>query len=157
MQAVLYGFIGTKQCSVVRFRYTNRVVLNNLEVTMEYQFIRDPIAGFRVKMSAEHELVGRWLNDELAHDALPALLARLKEIKTTRDEFCLEGREVRLIVSHQEALFEAHDLYHDQTDALSAFSDDALAMEEHGLSAGCGFEDFEALLLDWQDFIRRRR
>ncbi|TMP23817.1 hypothetical protein CWB99_22970 [Pseudoalteromonas rubra] len=124
---------------------------------MEYQFIRDPIAGFRVKMSAEHELVGRWLNDELAHEEVPAFVAQLEALKISRDELCLEGREVRLTVSHQEALFEAHDLYHEQSDALSVFSDDALSLEEYGLSAGCGFEDFEALLLDWQEFIRRRR
>ncbi|MCP4117067.1 MAG: YacL family protein, partial [Desulfobacteraceae bacterium] len=29
---------------------------------MEYQFIRDPISGLRIKISSEHALIGRWLN-----------------------------------------------------------------------------------------------
>ncbi|AOT09819.1 YacL family protein [Pseudoalteromonas luteoviolacea] len=123
---------------------------------MEYQFIRDPITGYRVRMSQEHSLVGRWLNEELAIADVNSFVVKMKNISSSQDEIRIEGKEVRLILSKDEALFEAHTLYQNDVD-LSRYEDDFLELDEDGLVAGCGFEDFQALMLDWQAFTQGRR
>ncbi|CAM3992120.1 hypothetical protein PMAG_a3338 [Pseudoalteromonas mariniglutinosa NCIMB 1770] len=37
---------------------------------MEYQFIRDPISGLRIKISSEHAVIGRWLNEEIGKEKI---------------------------------------------------------------------------------------
>ncbi|ESP95347.1 YacL family protein [Pseudoalteromonas luteoviolacea] len=123
---------------------------------MEYQFIRDPITGYRVRMSQEHALVGRWLNEELAIADVKQFVQQMDMIGQGQEEIHLEGKEVRLTLSKDEALFEAHTLYQNEVD-LSRYEDDFLELDEDGLMAGCGFEDFQALMLDWQAFTQGRR
>ncbi|MCG7547316.1 YacL family protein [Pseudoalteromonas sp. Of7M-16] len=123
---------------------------------MEYQFIRDPITGYRVRMSQEHALVGRWLNEELAIADVKQFVQQMDMIGQGQEEIRLEGKEVRLTLSKDEALFEAHTLYQNEVD-LSRYEDDFLELDEDGLMAGCGFEDFQALMLDWQAFTQGRR
>ncbi|KZN59460.1 hypothetical protein N474_07135 [Pseudoalteromonas luteoviolacea CPMOR-2] len=123
---------------------------------MEYQFIKDPIAGFKVRMSQEHALVGRWLNEELPLTEVASFLEQLLGVKHSTEELKLEGKEVRLTLSKDEALFEAHSLFQNDVD-LSRYEDDFLELDEDGLSAGCGFEDFEALMQDWYGFIQSRK
>ncbi|MDK2597491.1 YacL family protein [Pseudoalteromonas obscura] len=123
---------------------------------MEYQFIRDPITGYRVRMSQEHALVGRWLNEELAIADVKQFVQQMDMLGQDQEEIRLEGKEVRLTLSKDEALFEAHTLYQNEVD-LSRYEDDFLELDEDGLMAGCGFEDFRALMLDWQAFTQGRR
>ncbi|KZN51159.1 YacL family protein [Pseudoalteromonas luteoviolacea] len=123
---------------------------------MEYQFIRDPIAGFRVRMSEEHALVGRWLNDELPLNDIAGFIEKMSTVKQGTEELKLEGKEVRLTLSKDEALFEAHTLFQNDVD-LSRYEDDLLELDEDGLMAGCGFEDFQALMHDWNRFVQSRR
>ena len=42
---------------------------------MEYQFIRDPISGLRIKISSEHAIIGRWLNEEIGKDKVAMVQA----------------------------------------------------------------------------------
>jgi len=42
---------------------------------MEYQFIRDPISWLRIKISSEHAIIGRWLNEEIGKDKVAMVLA----------------------------------------------------------------------------------
>ncbi|MCF6434820.1 MULTISPECIES: YacL family protein [Pseudoalteromonas] len=121
---------------------------------MEYQFIRDPITGFRVKISDEHMLVGRWLSEELPYDEVMQLVADAKAMHKDSPVIVKEGKEIRFTLSADEALFEAHALFH-QADDLSHYADDALELDEHGLLSGCGYEDFIALLEAWNQFIHR--
>ncbi|MBQ4838180.1 YacL family protein [Pseudoalteromonas luteoviolacea] len=123
---------------------------------MEYQFIRDPITGYRVRMSQEHALVGRWLNEELAIADVEQFVQQMDMLGQDQEEIRLEGKEVRLTLSKDEALFEAHTLYQNEVD-LSRYEDDFLELDEDGLMAVCGFEDFRALMLDWQAFTQGRR
>ena len=126
----------------------------NLSEILEYQFIRDPISGYRVKMSDEHALVGRWLNEELPFNEVAEFLRSASTLKDNKTTLVTEGREVRLTLSHEEALFEAHALFHNSDD-ISQYSDDALELDEHGLVSGCGYEDFIALIEAWLAFINR--
>ncbi|GEB73221.1 MULTISPECIES: YacL family protein [Pseudoalteromonas] len=118
---------------------------------MEYQFIRDPISGLRIKISSEHAIIGRWLNEEIGKDKVAMVQALITSVKTSYEPVTLKGQEIDLILSKDEALFEAHALHQDSED-LVAYQDDDLMLEENGLSSGCGFEDFIDLIESWAEF-----
>jgi uncharacterized protein YacL (UPF0231 family) len=119
---------------------------------LEYQFIRDPIVGFKVKISDEQALIARWLNEELEKSEVTDLLTRCAVMTKGQTAWVRVGKEIRFTLSAEEALFEAHALFQDGDD-ISQYADDALELDEHGLIAGCGFEDFVDLLTAWQQFI----
>ncbi|MEJ2912091.1 YacL family protein [Pseudoalteromonas sp. C12FD-1] len=122
---------------------------------MEYQFIRDPISGLRIKISSEHALIGRWLNEEIGKEKVAMVQALISSVKTSYEPITLKGQEIDLILSKDEALFEAHALHQDSED-LVAYQDDDLMLEENGLSSGCGFEDFVDLINSWHEFSAGR-
>ena len=122
---------------------------------MEYQFIRDPISGLRIKISSEHALIGRWLNEEIGKEKVAMVQALISSVKTSYEPITLKGQEIDLILSKDEALFEAHALHQDSED-LVAYQDDDLMPEEEGLCSGCGFEDFVDLIESWQEFTQGR-
>jgi uncharacterized protein YacL (UPF0231 family) len=122
---------------------------------MEYQFIRDPISGLRIKISSEHAIIGRWLNEEIGKDKVAMLQALIVSVKTSFEPVTLKGQEIDLILSKDEALFEAHALHQDSED-LIAYQDDDLMLEENDLSSGCGFEDFIDLIESWAEFTSNR-
>lgn len=122
---------------------------------MEYQFIRDPISGLRIKINSEHALVGRWLNEEIGKEKVAMVQALISSVKTSYEPVTLKGQEIDLILSKDEALFEAHALHQDSEDLL-AYQDDDLMLEENGLVSGCGFEDFIDLIESWADFSSSR-
>ena len=122
---------------------------------MEYQFIRDPISGLRIKISSEHALIGRWLNEEIGKEKVAMVQALISSVKTSYEPITLKGQEIDLILSKDEALFEAHALHQDNED-LVAYQDDDLMLEENGLVSGCGFEDFIDLIESWAEFTGSR-
>lgn len=122
---------------------------------MEYQFIRDPISGLRIKISSEHAIIGRWLNEEIGKDKVAMVLALISSVSSSFEPLTLKGQEIDLILSKDEALFEAHALHQDNEDIL-AYQDDELMLEENGLSSGCGFEDFVDLINSWHEFSAGR-
>ena len=122
---------------------------------MEYQFIRDPISGLRIKISREHAIIGRWLNEEIGKDKVAMVLALISSVSSSFEPLTLKGQEIDLILSKDEALFEAHALHQDNEDIL-AYQDDELMLEEHDLSSGCGFEDFVDLINSWHEFSAGR-
>lgn len=119
---------------------------------MEYQFTNDPVSGYKVKISDEQALIARWLNEELSRDEIPALISRCQSMVKGQPAWVRMGCEIRFTLTADEALFEAHALFQ-STDEISRYADDDLILDEHGLVAGCGFEDFVELLRDWQSFI----
>ncbi len=119
---------------------------------MEYQFIREPAYGFRARFNQEHALFGRWLSEEVAKERLSELEACVVEVEKNREEVVFPGREIRLTLSADEALLQEHALFHGDPD-LSAFQDDMLMMDESGMMAACGFEDFVAMLVAWRAFV----
>ncbi|MCK8130866.1 YacL family protein [Pseudoalteromonas sp. 2CM39R] len=122
---------------------------------MEYQFIRDPISGLRIKISSEHAIIGRWLNEEIGKDKVAIVLALISSVSSNFEPLTLKGQEIDLILSKDEALFEAHALHQDNEDIL-AYQDDELMLEENDLSSGCGFEDFVDLINSWHEFSAGR-
>ncbi|QBJ61657.1 YacL family protein [Pseudoalteromonas sp. DL-6] len=122
---------------------------------MEYQFIRDPISGLRIKISSEHAIIGRWLNEEIGKDKVAMVQALISSVSSSFEPLTLKGQEIDLILSKDEALFEAHALHQDNEDIL-AYQDDELMLEENDLSSGCGFEDFVDLINSWHEFSAGR-
>ena len=122
---------------------------------MEYQFIRDPISGLKIKISSEHAIIGRWLNEEIGKDKVAMVLALISSVSSSFEPVTLKGQEIDLILSKDEALFEAHALHQDNEDIL-AYQDDELMLEENDLSSGCGFEDFVDLINSWHEFSAGR-
>ncbi|MBQ4834438.1 YacL family protein [Pseudoalteromonas sp. MMG010] len=122
---------------------------------MEYQFIRDPISGFRIKISSEHAIIGRWLNEEIGKDKIAMVQALIASVSTSFEPVTLKGQEIDLILSKDEAIFEAHALHQDNEDIL-AYQDDELMLEENDLCSGCGFEDFIDLIDSWHEFTHSR-
>ncbi|MGB1301986.1 MAG: YacL family protein [Pseudoalteromonas tetraodonis] len=122
---------------------------------MEYQFIRDPISGLRIKISSEHALIGRWLNEEIGKEKVAMVQALISSVSSSFEPLTLKGQEIDLILSKDEALFEAHALHQDNEDIL-AYQDDELMLEENDLSSGCGFEDFVDLINSWHEFSAGR-
>ena len=122
---------------------------------MEYQFIRDPISGLRIKISSDHAIIGRWLNEEIGKDKVAMVLALISSVSSSFEPLTLKGQEIDLILSKDEALFEAHALHQDNEDIL-AYQDDELMLEENDLSSGCGFEDFVDLINSWHEFSAGR-
>ncbi len=122
---------------------------------MEYQFIRDPISRLRIKISSEHAIIGRWLNEEIGKDKVAMVQALISSVSSSFEPLTLKGQEIDLILSKDEALFEAHALHQDNEDIL-AYQDDELMLEENDLSSGCGFEDFVDLINSWHEFSAGR-
>ncbi|MDB2356274.1 YacL family protein [Pseudoalteromonas sp.] len=122
---------------------------------MEYQFIRDPISGLRIKISSEHAVIGRWLNEEVGKDKIAMVQALITSVASSFEPLRLQGQEIDLILNKDEAIFEAHALHQDSED-LVAYQDDELMLEENGLSSGCGFEDFVDLINSWHEFTAGR-
>jgi uncharacterized protein YacL (UPF0231 family) len=122
---------------------------------MEYQFIRNPISGLRIKISSEHAIIGRWLNEEIGKDKVAMVQALISSVSSSFEPVTLKGQEIDLILSKDEALFEAHALHQDNEDIL-AYQDDELMLEENDLSSGCGFEDFVDLINSWHEFSAGR-
>ena len=136
--------------------YVYNYAIKDLQANpMEYQFIRDPISGLRIKISSEHAIIGRWLNEEIGKDKVAMVQALIASVKTSFEPVTLKGQEIDLILSKDEALFEAHALHQDSED-LIAYQDDDLMLEENDLSSGCGFEDFIDLIESWYEFISNR-
>ncbi|MCF2825618.1 MULTISPECIES: YacL family protein [unclassified Pseudoalteromonas] len=122
---------------------------------MEYQFIRDPLSGFRARLNDEHALIGRWLSEELAHERIVSLLTQLENLPNQKEELVLAGKEIRATFTPQEALFESHALFH-ESDDIAQYQEDALALDESGMMAVCGYEDFLPMLVEWAEFTKAK-
>lgn len=122
---------------------------------MEYQFYqgaRGPIA----ELSMEQAAIGRWLSDEIGADTdrVNGLLHNIAEI---RDGIFLEldvdGKEFRLTLNKDEVEIKANSLVNN-LDADSAEQMDAEGLNFYDSEevAGCGLDDFEALLIAWLEY-----
>lgn len=121
---------------------------------MEYQFTKSITGEYHIRCSMGHEVIGRWLQEELGADkfALKGLLGVIAEIKAgVRREYIQHGKEISLSLLRDDVLVEENVLSMDQeSDPEGEF--DFYNSES---SAICGLEDFEDLLLSWSDFIAR--
>ncbi|WP_213999291.1 YacL family protein [Arsukibacterium sp.] len=126
---------------------------------MEYDFIYNRHTGqFSIRLTAEHEVLGRFLLDEFGQQAaayLP-LLQQLSSLKPQQSmqyqgrEFLLEVENSEVTLSHNSLFYQSVD---EQTGQQQALAEDDLQLDQQGMSCQCGLEDLLKLLREWQQFL----
>lgn len=119
---------------------------------MEYQFVKALTGEYRVNCSMGHEVIGRWLEQEIYTDSesIKSLLEAIGQVKTEkRQEYSRLGKEISLSIYRDEVTVQENALAN-QDDTLQESEFDYYDCES---DAGCGLEDFEQLILSWCDFI----
>ncbi|WP_162062455.1 YacL family protein [Vibrio taketomensis] len=123
---------------------------------MEFEFIRNTLMGeYYVKCSMGHEIVGRWLQDEVGKDWQKiAQVEQLIEnaLANPQSEHLLEGTEITVSIVEDEVVVQENVLSHgEEMDADSEF--DFYDCES---TASCGLEDFSIMLEQWKSFLTTR-
>ncbi|MGL4828249.1 MAG: YacL family protein [Vibrio sp.] len=121
---------------------------------MEFEFIKNTLLGeYSVRCSMEHQIVGRWLQEEIGQDQakLSQVLALIEQaVKSPAQEFLWAGREISLMVQGDEVQVQDNALAYDAEHELES---DFFLYDSESVAA-CGREDFIALLIQWQNFVQ---
>ncbi len=119
---------------------------------MEYQFIKNSLTGeYLVKCSMGHEIVGRWLQEEVTSqlNIIDDILQRLEWVVEGRHhEDSIEGREINVLIHRDEVTIQENGFTH----PLECDEPD-MHIYECESNASCGFEDFVELIKAWKDFV----
>ena len=122
---------------------------------MEFEFIRNTLMGeYYVKCSMGHEIVGRWLQEEIGKD--PAKLRQVETLieaafSSPSQEHSLTGREISILVHGDEVLVQENALaqgYEESIDLGNEFD-----FYDSESTASCGIEDFVSLIEQWKEFL----
>ncbi|WP_039949209.1 YacL family protein [Vibrio ichthyoenteri] len=123
---------------------------------MEFEFVRNTLMGeYYVKCSMGHEIVGRWLQEEIGKDAqkidqVEQLID--KALAAPQQEHMLLGKEISLSILGDEVTVQENVLLHgEELDADSEY--DFYDCES---TASCGLEDFSLAIEQWQRFLNNR-
>lgn len=127
---------------------------------MEYDFIYDRnTLQFSIKLTAEHEVLGRFLLDEFGQlaEAYTPLLQQLSGLKP-HQSMQYQGKEFLLEVENGEVTLSHNTLFYTGTEQFpqrqqDKLVDDDLQLDEQGMSTQCGLEDLLKLLREWQQFL----
>ncbi|EEY39380.1 YacL family protein [Vibrio mimicus] len=121
---------------------------------MEFEFIKNTLLGeYAVKCSMEHQIVGRWLQEEIGQDQakINQVLALIEQAEQSpAQEFLWTGREISLMVQGDEIQVQDNALAYDVEHELES---DFFLYDSESVAA-CGREDFIALLTQWQNFVQ---
>ncbi|MFG0605070.1 YacL family protein [Vibrio mimicus] len=120
---------------------------------MEFEFIKNTLLGeYSVRCSMEHQIVGRWLQEEIGQDQvkLKQVLALIEQAEQSpAQEFLWTGREISLLIHGDEITVQdnalAYETEHELETDFSLYDSESIA--------ACGREDFVALLTQWQSFV----
>ncbi|WP_414931898.1 YacL family protein [Vibrio europaeus] len=120
---------------------------------MEFEFIRNTLMGeYYVKSSMGHEIVARWLQEEIGKDwqKIDRVDDLIRAARTNpQQEYSLEGTEISLMIQGDEVTVQENVLAHGQEmDAESEFD-----FYDSESTANCGLEDFEDLIEQWKTFL----
>ena len=119
---------------------------------MEYQFVKSITGEYRIKCSMGHEVVGRWLEQEIYTDKqrIQDILTAIEQIKIEQSqEYSLVGKEISISIRRDDVVIQENSLN---------YADDSLQESEFDFydcesDSGCGFEDFEQLIHSWCAFV----
>ncbi|EKO3486939.1 YacL family protein [Vibrio fluvialis] len=120
---------------------------------MEFEFTKNTLLGeYYVTCSMEHQIVARWLQEEVAQDRtkIEQVLALLEKAhQYPAQEWQFAGREISVMICGDEVTVQDNALnYGHDVEFESEFE-----LYESESVAQCGLEDFESLLIQWQDFL----
>lgn len=128
---------------------------------MEYEFVHDAITGeARALFSLEHEVIGPWIEVEVGRNVtkINDLLNTIGDISAGKfHELLITGSEYSITLSKDEVSIQTNvsmnGALNEHGEGLSEMlTDDHIHLDEHEI-AGCGLDDFSALLLSWREFI----
>lgn len=120
---------------------------------MEFEFIRNTLMGeYYVKSSMGHEIVARWLQEEIGKDwqkidQVDQLILAARA--NPQQENALEGTEISLTIQGDEVTVQENVLDHGQE--MEADSEFDFYNSES--TANCGIDDFEDLIEQWKSFL----
>ena len=122
---------------------------------MEFEFIRNTLMGeYYVKCSMGHEIVGRWLQEEIGKE--PTNIANVEvliaqALTSPSQEQRLTGAEISVVIHGDEVLVQENVLDHKyDVEIESEFN-----FYDAESTASCGIEDFCFLINQWKDFLKR--
>ncbi|MGF1709216.1 YacL family protein [Vibrio kagoshimensis] len=120
---------------------------------MEFEFTRNTLMGeYYVKCSMGHEIIGRWLQEEIGKDKqkLNQVMDAIERSRTNMStETALLGKEISLSINEDEVTIQENVLGHgEEMEESSEF--DFYNCES---TANCGIDDFELLMTNWLDFL----
>lgn len=122
---------------------------------MDFEFKKNTLDGnYYCQCSMEHEIIGRWLQEEISNDLnqVEKVQALLKEARQNpTQELHLIGREITLQILGDEVIVQENAL------AMSEFEEvpEEFELYDSESIGCCGLEDFEQLIEQWREFIRR--
>ena len=123
---------------------------------MEFEFVRNTLMGeYYVKCSMGHEIVGRWLQEEIGKDEQK--IAQVEQLidqalSAPQQEHMLLGKEISLSILGDEVMVQENVLLHgEELDADSEY--DFYDCES---TASCGLEDFSLAIQQWKRFLANR-
>ncbi|WP_261815908.1 YacL family protein [Vibrio gallicus] len=118
---------------------------------MEFEFKRG-FGEFSVRTSMGHEIIGRWLQEEVGRD-----LTKIEQVNAliavAQQSFCeahkLVGNEISLTIESGEVLVQENAMLfqseHELEPDFELYDSESYAV--------CGLEDFEALIQQWLRFV----
>ncbi|NVD05713.1 UPF0231 family protein [Vibrio sp. JPW-9-11-11] len=120
---------------------------------MEFEFIRNTLMGeYYVKSSMGHEIVGRWLQEEVSKDwhKIEQVEGLIQAARShPQQEHLLEGTEISLNIQGDEVVVQENVLAHGQ----QLETDNEFDFYDSESTASCGIEDFELLIEQWKTFL----
>ena len=120
---------------------------------MDYEFTKQADGCLRVKLAMGHEAFGHWLNDAIATNLtlLADVLLDVERVQQGEVEMLtLHSAGYTLQLGDGEAEISANVVQFEFGDELEP----DMAYYDDEQMSGCGLEDFQRLLLAWQDFVQ---
>ncbi|WP_299686871.1 YacL family protein [uncultured Vibrio sp.] len=120
---------------------------------MDYEFKKNTLDGsYYCSISMGHEIVGRWLQEEIGKDKqkLDHVMTLIEQSRQDlSNEVTLLGKEISLSINEDEVTIQENVLAHEQEmEEGSEF--DFYNCESQ---ASCGIDDFELLIERWIEFL----
>jgi uncharacterized protein YacL (UPF0231 family) len=132
---------------------------------MEYEFVHDAITGeARALFSLEHEVIGPWMEVEIGRDVtkLTELLIAIDNIEAGQSqEVLITGSEYSITLNREDVSIQTNVSMNGSLNGSGEglpemLTDEHIHLDQNEM-AGCGLDDFRALLLSWGQFTNGLR
>ncbi|SDH39302.1 hypothetical protein SAMN04488136_14813 [Vibrio xiamenensis] len=120
---------------------------------MDYEFKKNTLDGsYYCAFSMGHEVLGRWLQEEINKDRVKLnevfdLIEKAK--RAPGQSFCLIGTEISLFILHDEVEIKQNAMDGNDDELID---EDFSIYESESISL-CGLHDFELMLNEWHRFV----
>lgn len=122
---------------------------------MEFEFTKNTLLGeYRVSCNMEHQIVARWLQEEVGKDRtkIEQVYSLLEKVhQSPAKEWKLPGKEISLSIVGSEVTVEENTMSYGHDIEIDSEFD----LYDSESTAECGLEDFESMLRQWCEFIER--